>query len=72
MMKWLFAVCSLAAFPALAVYQPTANEIALLEKLKKGTEQNLKYALHFNLKPKSVDPILISIAVNILISITTR
>lgn len=44
-MKWLLVACSLTAFPALAVYQPTDNEMALLEKLKKGTEQNLKYAL---------------------------
>ncbi|HGW5509022.1 hypothetical protein ACMFAW_21650 [Citrobacter koseri] len=44
-MKWLLAACCLAAFPALAVYQPTESELKLIQVNREGLEKNLKNAL---------------------------
>lgn len=44
-MKWLLVAGCLAAFPAIAVYQPTEDELQLIQVNREGLEKNMKNAL---------------------------
>lgn len=44
-MKWLLVAGCLAAFPAFAVYQPTEDELQLIQVNREGLEKNMKNAL---------------------------